>query len=210
MVGSRGAAGRPRRAQRTRVGGHRAKAPGRLGHRPASIVNAIASGATGRRTSQTAPAANAALSAATVAVRTPMQYLRATSRLRRVSLARYTWPIPPSPRRDTTSYALSRRPGVRAKETVEITEDARSDADYSSRNAAVARCLGPSGQLRPLRRPLILPFFCTVHPGGWKSHTWDPRKSATLFGFDVCWAPDRAPRCRCGSWSSSMTALQGG
>ena len=40
---------------------------------------------------------------------------------------------------------------------------------------------------------------------GGESHTWDPRKSATLFGFDVCWATDRAPRCRCGSRSFSST-----
>ena len=45
--------------------------------------------------------------------------------------------------------------------------------------------------------------ICPVHRGGRESHTWDPRKSATLFGFDVCWAPDRAPLCHCGSQSSS-------
>src|SRR5215470_704108 len=48
-----------------------------------------------------------------------------------------------------------------------------------------------------------------MHRGGRSRHTWGLRKSAILFGFEVCWASDRAPRCRCGSWSSSMTALQG-
>src|SRR5215470_6869430 len=48
-----------------------------------------------------------------------------------------------------------------------------------------------------------------MHRGGRSRHTWGLRKSAILFGFEVCWALDRAPRCRCGSWSSSMTALQG-
>ena len=38
-----------------------------------------------------------------------------------------------------------------------------------------------------------------------ESHTWDLRKSGILFGFEVCWAPDRAPPCRCGSRSSPNT-----
>ena len=51
--------------------------------------------------------------------------------------------------------------------------------------------------------------ICPVHRGGRSRHTWGLRKSAILFGFEVCWASDRAPLCRCGSWSSSMTALLG-
>src|SRR6478672_7334364 len=35
----------------------------------------------------------------------------------------------------------------------------------------------------------------------------NPRKSATLFGFGVCGAPDRARRCRWGFWSSSSTEV---
>src|SRR5262245_28766877 len=36
-------------------------------------------------------------------------------------------------------------------------------------------------------------------------HTWERRKSAILFAFDVCWALDRAPLCRGGSRSSWST-----
>ncbi|HEX6313487.1 MAG TPA: G8 domain-containing protein, partial [Gemmatimonadaceae bacterium] len=35
--------------------------------------------------------------------------------------------------------------------------------------------------------------ICPVHRGGRESHTWDLRKSAILFEFEVCRAPDRAP-----------------
>jgi hypothetical protein len=64
------------------------------------------------------------------------------------------------------------------------------------------------GRTTPFRPPLLIHLRKDVtltnsRGPAIESHTRDPRKSAILLRFEVCWAPDRAPLSRCDSRSSS-------
>ena len=93
-----------------------------------------------------------------------------------------------------------------------------SNVRPSGKKMACSRCLGKrvraadSGHALTRTAPRHHHLPCSKRhlpraPGRAGVACLESSGSAILFGFEVCWAPDRAPLCRCGSWSSSVTGL---